>query len=264
MQPFLKWPGGKRWLTIQNEQIFPRVFNHYYEPFLGSGAVFFSLLPEHSTISDLNQELINLYIVMRDYPKQLQEIMRQHNTNHSSIYYYTIREHEPEDLVERAGRTLYLNRTCYNGMYRVNKQGMFNVPIGTKTNCIYDVDSFEAYSKALLNSDLLSCDFALAIAQAGEGDLVFADPPYTMAKGSGFIKYNQALFTWNDQLRLHAELSHARDRGAYIVLTNANCQEIRDLYGGNGFVTHNLNRNSTMSGQVRNRGVIEELVITSF
>ena len=145
MQPFLKWPGGKRWLAIQKENLFPDKYNHYYEPFLGSGAVFFSILPENSTISDINQELINLYTVMRDHPHQLQDVMRRHQALHNNEHYYTVRSHLPADLVERAGRMLYLNRTCFNGMYRVNRYGLFNVPIGTKTNCIYDIDKFLNY-----------------------------------------------------------------------------------------------------------------------
>ncbi len=263
MQPFLKWPGGKRWLAAQNNLI-PERFNHYYEPFLGSGAIFFSILPANSTISDINQELINLYIIMRDQPTQLQGVMRRHQEMHSEEHYYSVRNHVPDDVVERAGRMLYLNRTCYNGMYRENRRGMFNVPIGTKTNCVYDIDQFEDYSNALRNAKLLSCDFAMVIDRAGEGDFVFVDPPYTTSTGSGFIKYNQSLFTWSDQTRLLAVLNRARERGAIILLTNANCQEIKEQYENCGFHTRTLSRKSTISGQAKSRRMIEELVITSF
>ncbi len=264
MQPFLKWPGGKRWLAAQNGNLIPENYNHYFEPFLGSGAVFFSILPDHSTISDINRELINLYTVMRDQPQQLQDIMLQHQARHSNEYYYLIRSENPTNDVERAGRMLYLNRTCFNGMYRVNRQGLFNVPIGTKTNCIYDIDQFVEYSDALRNAEIISCDFADVIGRANDGDFIFVDPPYAKSNGSSFIKYNQALFTWDDQTRLHTALNQARQRGALIVLTNANCQEIQELYVNSGYTAHTVCRHSTISGQVENRGIIEELVLTSF
>ena len=264
MQPFLKWPGGKRWLAANSERYFPQDYNHYFEPFLGSGSVFFTLLPVNATISDINEELINLYTVMRDQPIELQDEMRRHQELHCNEYYYTVREQTPISPLKRAGRMLYLNRTCYNGMYRVNRDGMFNVPIGTKNNCIYDIDQFENYSNALRGAELLASDFSAVIDRANEGDLIFADPPYTMSKKSGFIKYNQRIFSWADQNRLLSALNQAKERRVKIVITNANCQEIKDLYALHGYTIHTHQRSSTISSQVEKRTTVDELIITSF
>lgn len=264
MQSFLKWPGGKRWLATNSELFFPQNYNHYYEPFLGSASIFFALLPINSTLSDINEELINLYTVMRDQPRALQNEMRRHQELHCTEHYYFVRGQIPTTPLERAGRMLYLNRTCYNGMYRVNREGFFNVPIGTKNNCIYDIDQFENYSNALRNAELLASDFSAVIDRANEGDLIFADPPYTMSKKSGFIKYNQRIFSWDDQTRLLRALNRAKERRAKIILTNANCQEIRDLYTLHGYTIHTQQRSSTISSQVEKRTTVEELIISSF
>ncbi len=264
MQPFLKWPGGKRWLLQNHRSVFPEQFNHYYEPFLGGGAAFFSILPAEATISDVNGELINLYLMMRDRPDQLKDAMEHHQSQHSSAYYYVVRERLPEDALERAARFLYLNRTCYNGMYRVNREGRFNVPIGTKDDCTYDVSLFEAYSTALQRATIQQSDFFRMIELAQDGDLIFADPPYTMSAKNGFIKYNEHLFTWDDQLRLLQALIAAKKRGAYIVLANANCDEIKKMYADSEFNLHLFQRNSTIAGKGGKRGEIQELVITSY
>lgn len=265
MKPFLKWPGGKRWLvnTLINEITFRG--DTYYEPFLGSGALFFALLPEKAVISDINPDLINLYTVMRDNPLELQELMITHQTKHNKEYYYSIRSRFYSDSIQQAARFLYLNRTCYNGMYRVNKQGQFNVPIGTKENCIYDIGEFQSYSKALEKAELVAADFASIIHQAHRGDLIFADPPYASAnrKTDNFVKYNDHLFNWEDQIRLHHELVAARDRGAMIYLTNVDCQEIQTLYRNDGFCIRPLLRSSNIGGKKAIRSKVYELLITS-
>lgn len=140
LMPFLKWPGGKRWFINKYQDYFPVNYNTYIEPFLGGGAVYFSLHPKNAILADINEELINLYIIMRDRAEQLKDQMLYHQNNHNEEYYYRIRESNPSDPLEQASRMLYLNRACYNGMYRVNKQGMFNVPMGTKTNFVYDIN----------------------------------------------------------------------------------------------------------------------------
>lgn len=264
MQPFLKWPGGKRWLLQNHRDIFPQRFNRYYEPFLGGGATFFSLLPKEATISDINSDLINLYLVMRDQPEQLKGVMLQHQSQHSSGYYYQIRAAKLETPLDRAARFLYLNRTCYNGMYRVNKSGRFNVPIGTKTDCVYDIDFFATYSLALQNATIQQSDFAEAIDTACAGDLIFADPPYATSAKNGFIKYNGHLFTWEDQKRLLSALVAAKKRGAFIVIANANCEEIQKMYADKGFNVHFFQRSSTIAGKGSTRKKVQELVATSY
>ena len=266
MNPFLKWPGGKRWLTNTIKDIAPQQYSKYYEPFIGGGAVFFSLAPQKAVISDINLDLVNLYTVMRDHPLLLKEYMCTHNRLHNKEYYYKMRSTQFDDPIERAARFLYLNRTCYNGMYRVNRQGQFNVPIGTKSDCIYDVELFEEYSSVLKNVEISANDFATTIQQASAGDLIFADPPYASSQkdNTSFLKYNDRLFTWDDQIRLHNALVAARTRGVSIILTNANNQEIKDLYSNSGFCIVEVARSRNIASKTENRTVVSELLITSF
>lgn len=266
MNPFLKWPGGKRWLINMIKDIKPQHFSEYFEPFLGGGAIFFALAPKKGIISDINPELVNLYTVMRDHPILLKEHMCTHHKRHNNEYYYKIRSAKFTESVERAARFLYLNRTCYNGMYRVNKHGEFNVPIGTKCDCIYDIALFEQYSAALSNVEISACDFAVTIQRANNGDLVFADPPYASAQKNdkGFLKYNDHLFSWDDQIRLHNLLVAAKTRGVSIILTNANHQEIKDLYSNSGFFIKEVTRTSSIASRADRRTIVSELLITSF
>lgn len=263
--PFLKWPGGKRWFVSQYLNIFPDKYNNYFEPFLGGGSVFFALQPQKGIITDINKELINLYTVMRDTPNELKNIMLSHQKKHCKEYYYEIRSAACEGEIEKAAKFLYLNRTCFNGMYRVNKNGIFNVPIGTKSNCIYDIDKFDEYANSLKKVEVLVSDFEETIRKAQKGDLIFADPPYTVSKKQdGFIKYNDRLFTWGDQERLCKCLSEANERGAYIVLTNVDTEEIFAMYKERNFFIQRLKRSSMIAGNSSKRGNITELLITSY
>lgn len=266
LSSFLKWPGGKRWLLKKLPEIFSIQFNNYYEPFLGSGAVFFHLCPKESVLSDVNEELINLFVQMRDHPQELAKQLEAHQKKHSKTYYYEIRDKNYVSSMERAGRFLYLNRTCFNGMYRENKNGKFNVPIGTKDNCIYDIDKFEHYSNALKNAELMTCDFRDTIKKAKSGDLLFVDPPYTIgqAQQNSFIKYNSKLFLWNDQKDLCNEIVAARNRGVIIISTNAYCDELLEMYKKEGFYVQPIEKKSTISGVIDKRRKTTELLITSF
>ncbi|HWR06121.1 MAG TPA: Dam family site-specific DNA-(adenine-N6)-methyltransferase [Sporomusa sp.] len=261
----MKWPGGKRWLITNFKHIFPQKYNNYFEPFLGGGSAFFYLAPQHGMISDINVELINVYRVMARNPVQLRERLEAHQEQHSTEYYYDVREHIPADQVERAARFLYLNRTCFNGMYRVNQLGKFNVPIGTKQNFTDDVYRFEEYSQILQNTYIRAQDFVNTIRLANEGDLIFADPPYTIAHNqNSFIKYNEKLFSWKDQKRLLSALVKARSRGAIIIATNANYPALQHMYEENNFYTQPVSRFSSISGVNEGRGKQEELLVASF
>ena len=261
--PFLKWPGGKRWLAKKYKEYFPKEYNMYIEPFLGSGAVFFSLQPKEAILSDINKELINLYVIMRDNPKELKGQLVYHQERHTKEHYYKIRDVILTDNLKCAGRLLYLNRACYNGMYRVNKQGKFNVPIGTKNNFTYDIDQFDQYADCLNNATLICGDFYEIINKAKKNDFIFADPPYATSGKANFTKYNDELFVWQDQLRLHEALVNAKARGAKIVLTNVYCKEIIEMYKNDGFYVHILQRSSNIAGQADKRGKVKELMITS-
>jgi DNA adenine methylase len=258
---FLKWAGGKRWLVKRHSYLFPEAFDRYFEPFVGSGAVFFALRPRYGLISDSNSELINLYETIKTAPEDLMRALKRHSVNHSERYYYETRECRPKSSVQRAARTLYLNRTCWNGLYRVNKLGQFNVPRGTKNSVILPSDDFLVVSKALRHIRIRCCDFEETISQTKEGDFLFVDPPYTVRhNNNGFLKYNDSIFTWNDQIRLSRALECARRRGVKMLVTNADHKPIRVLYNGMGAV-HTLPRESVISGAVAGRRRTSELAV---
>ena len=171
----------------------------------------------------------------------------------------------PINPLERAACFLYLNKTCFNGMYRVNKHGEFNVPIGTRNFIIDELEVFNQYAKALQHAHICSLDFEVTIQHANEGDLIFADPPYTIdKKQNSFIKYNEKLFSWDDQIRLFKALVKALERVVKIISTNAAYPELQEMYSENGFFTQTLSRFSSISGNKNGRGLKEELLITSY
>lgn len=261
--PPLKWAGGKRWFITNYHHLLPKKFNKYIEPFFGSGAVFFNIQPEFSLISDLNPELINLYEVIRDEPDRLERKLKEHQRKHCKDYYYEMRSLRPRNKVTAAARTLYLNRTCWNGLYRVNQKGEFNVPKGTKDAVVLLTDDFNRVSGVLQSADIKCQDFEVTIESAGNGDFIFVDPPYTIAhNNNGFIKYNQHLFKWEDQLRLRDSLERAVVRGAYVLVTNAAHKSVIDIY-------HNFNqivvdRAGVIAGAASARGNFQELVAKNY
>jgi DNA adenine methylase len=262
--PFLKWAGGKRWLTSAHADLLPTEYERYYEVFLGSGAVFFSMRPTHATLSDINEDLIECYSVLRDEWQNVVERLHYHHRHHSKDYYYTVRNSRPRLLVNRVARFIYLNRTCWNGLYRVNLRGEFNVPVGTKTNVLLETDDFEELSALLKKTELLAADFEDVIDKAQAGDFIFADPPYTVRHNlNGFVKYNEKIFRWEDQVRLRDCLVRASSRGCHILLTNANHPSVTELYEDD-FELILLSRSSVIAADSKNRGMYEELVAKNF
>jgi len=263
MEPFLKWAGGKRWLVNKAAELLPEAnqFNRYIEPFLGGGAVFFHLQPGNGLLSDVNDDLINAYIVIRDYWEDLLDLLNKYDKRHSKDFYYKVRSSRPRTQLNKAARFIYLNRTCWNGLYRVNRKGEFNVPIGSKTKVLLSEDNFSEVSNILQNIEIRVCDFEHSINQANEGDFVFIDPPYTVKHNlNGFVKYNETIFTWDDQVRLKDAIIRATNRGAEILLLNADHQSIKNLYIGIGNKT-TLNRASVIAGDASARGIYSELAI---
>ena len=198
---FLKWAGGKRWLAPRIRKLIPQTYNRYIEPFLGSGATFFALEPKESkSLSDINVDLINSYVAVRDHWHRVQRLLEVHHASHDEEYYYLVRDTRFRGPVQRAAQFIYLNRTCWNGLYRVNLRGRFNVPIGTKSAVVMDTDDFEWTSSLLETAILSCCDFESTIDLASKNDFIFVDPPYTVRHNmNGFIKYNEKLFSWADQ-----------------------------------------------------------------
>lgn len=259
--PFLRWPGGKRWLCFQYSHLLPPNFNKYAEPFLGSGAVYFHIKPRKAILSDINVHLIETYCSIRDYPKKVYDRLTFHQSKHSDKYYYHLRDSVPNNAVERAARFIYLNRSCWNGLYRENKLGHFNVPKGTKTNILLPTDDFMKVSDALKYTQLRVADFARTIGSCREGDFLFVDPPYTVKhNNNGFVKYNQSIFSWDDQIRLREAVARAAGRGVQILVTNANHSSIHALYEDMG-LKFELARTSVLAANSQHRNNTNELAI---
>lgn len=261
IKPFLKWAGGKRWLIAKHPELFRQKFTSYSEPFLGSGAIFFHLQPKKSILADLNEELVQTYSAIKDDWARVLKHLMAHQLKHTSEYYYKIRQQRTRNEYTSAARLIYLNRTCWNGLYRVNLKGEFNVPIGTKSQVVSEDDCYEKIAAILKNTTLLNCDFEVVIDKAGDGDFLFVDPPYTVRHNfNGFIKYNEHLFAWEDQIRLHDSLVRASKRGAKFLMTNAFHDSVRSLYNKD-FKMFSAERASVISGTNAGRGIYEELLI---
>lgn len=263
-EPFLKWPGGKRWLVQQHATLFPSSYRRYLEPFLGGGAVFFHLLPASAVLSDTNPELINAYESLQQFPVLIGRRLRSLQKQHSKELYYRIRATLPTTALERAVRFIYLNRTCFNGIYRVNRNGDFNVPMGSKNLVEYPEGYLQTISNCLSKASLHTADFENIINRADRDDFVFVDPPYTvMHNNNNFIKYNDRLFSWSDQLRLASALMRAASRGVKLMLSNADHHSIRELYRefGNHY---RINRSSVLAAEASHRCQTTELLITTY
>lgn len=263
IEPFIRWAGGKTWLIPFMTELTQNLeYKNYYEPFLGGAAIFFSLTPpKHAYLSDINAELIDTYTAIRDIPDDVIHAMQlMRNTEED---YYRIRELEPTDLADRAARFLYLNQTSFNGLYRVNNQGKYNVPYGYRKKLNYDVERIKNASAKLQGVRLECADFAARKYRVKAGDLVFLDPPYTVSHNqNGFIKYNQKLFSIEEQYRLSAYIDYIRQKGAYYVLTNAAHETILEIFDkGDRVIT--LDRNSLIGGKNSKREKISEYIFTN-
>lgn len=262
--PFLKWAGGKRWLVEKHPDLLKVDYVRYIEPFVGSGAVFFSLAPPTAIISDRNARLIETYEILKTNWGEVQDRLKIHQRKHSKEYYYQVRSMACRTPVNRAAQFIYLNRTCWNGLYRVNKRGEFNVPIGTKNTVVLESDDFEKISSALKDVEICSTDFEVVINRASSGDFVFVDPPYTVKHNlNGFVKYNESIFSWDDQVRLRDAVVRASNRGAKILVTNACHDSVRRLYEDHG-VIKKVTRSSVIAGTASARGEYEEIIIKCF
>jgi DNA adenine methylase len=254
--PLIKWPGGKRWLANELAEAFPRKAKRYYEPFLGGAAVFFAFRPEKAILSDTNPELVNCYVQVRDNPDQLLRALRRlHNTEAN---YYRVRSQEPTNLINRAARLLFLTTLSFNGIFRQNLEGVFNVPYGKKIHLNpADGQRIVAASGGLQGAKIICSDFEEATDTARKDDLVYFDPPYTVAHGNnGFLKYNAKIFSWDDQVRLAKTAQRLSERGCFVFVSNADHASIRSLY--RGFKTKVLQRHSKIAASSSFRKAITE------
>jgi DNA adenine methylase len=258
----MKWAGGKRWLFKRFRHLFPEKIGRLIDPFLGGGSSFFALQPSSAILGDMNSDLIELYECARDFPRELARRLLAYQQRHSTRFYYEVRAARPSLKIERAARLLYLNRTCWNGLFRVNLKGEFNVPIGTKTKIFISEDEFIRVASALSRAKLHSSDFSHIVRKAKTGDVVFADPPYfdTHKKHTRFLKYNQNVFSWEDQVRLFDELTAARKRGAICFVTNPNNRALVKMYREHG-VVRVLRRHSVLAGDASARRKSQEILV---
>ena len=260
LKPFLRWAGGKQWLSKRLRQMVPQQIGKYYEPFLGGGSLFFRLLPERGVLSDVNERLVETYRSLRDEP--LEVIAALERWENDEATYYLVRDFDYNVSAFRSAQLIYLNRTCWNGLYRVNLSGNFNVPYGHHERKVFDADHLLRISASLQDVELRHGDFSSAVRDVTEGDFVYFDPPYTTQHSqNGFLKYNQKLFTWEDQKRLGRTAVELANRGCNVVVTNANYDPILHLYPG--FSYKILSRSSVLAANPDNRQITTEFLIYS-
>ena len=273
--PFVKWAGGKTQLLSNLISYMPTTYGDYYEPFIGGGALLFKLQPEHPHINDANNELLSVYRCFLDKSKcqKLMELLLRYQQNHSEEQYYEVRALDKSEEwnnsatdVERAARMIYLNKSCFNGLYRVNSKGFFNVPSGKKktVNC-FDKDNFEGilsyFGKAqpvITNGDLAEC-----VKNAKAGDFVYFDPPYdTWDEKDSFTSYDKGGFGKEDQARLAQCFRELDARGVKVMLSNHNTKYINELY--KGFEINVVMAKRMINSNASGRGDVEEVIIRNF
>ena len=259
--PFLRWPGGKRWLSGVLREIASQVpYSRYVEPFLGGGSTFFALNPGRALLSDVNANLIQVYRAVRESPDEVERALERIPLGESA--YYTVRGKAPRTDVNRAAQFIYLNRTSFSGIYRVNALGRFNVPYGGD-RIPSDLIARKILTRAstrLSTATLCVCDFGQTIKMCGRGDFVYCDPTYTVShNNNGFIRYNESNFAWSDQARLRGYATSAARRGASVLISNAHHRQILKLY--RGFPYAIVRRYSALCPNTSHRGQRSEVLI---
>jgi DNA adenine methylase len=257
----LKWPGSKAPIVGTLLPLSPPRFARYHEPFVGSGALFFALRPAAAFLSDQNRELVNLYLVVRDEPEALLAALARHRNTRED--YYRVRGIHPDDLppVERAARTLFLNRTCFNGIYRLNSHGLFNVPYGSQAHTsFFHPEAIRRAHRALPGTEIRCRDFEAAAGEARRGDFVYLDPPYA-ASGRTF-NYQAEAFGEAEQRRVGEVFRRLDARGCLVMASNADCELTRQLYAG--FEVEALSVIRQVGGHAGRRGRAREIVVRNY
>lgn len=263
VEPFLRWAGGKRWLARRIGSVFPDFqFERYHEPFLGGGSIFFAIASGRSAVlSDQNKDLVSTYSQLKADPEGVIDILRGYENTEE--FYYRVRSYSPNSNAEVAARFLYLNQTSFNGIYRVNLRGEYNVPYGHRSKVFLDESNLRAASKALSEATLVCRDFEDCLNDISCNDFVFLDPPYTVSHNkNGFIKYNEKLFSLDDQYRLARFVEGILEIGAKFVLTNAAHEKVAKIFSCAGKPIE-LQRANLIGGKKAERGAISEFVFTN-
>lgn len=264
-RPFLKWAGGKSRLISQYQDYFPKDYKTYYEPFLGGGAIFFYLQPSQAILTDINADLILTYQCVRDHLEELITLLQKHKQGHNSEYYYDVRNYHTGTDLEKAARFIYLNKTCFNWLYRVNSQGKFNVPIGKYKNPgICQEKVLKVASVALEKVEIKHANFEEVLNYATtSNDFVYFDPPYyPLSPTSNFTAYSNFCFDENQQIKLRDIFIKLANKGVKVMLSNSDCPFIRDLYSG--FNVHTISAARSINSNAQKRGKITEILVTSY
>ena len=274
-KPFVKWAGGKRQLIpILNENL-PKSFGTYFEPFLGGGALLFHMLTERNgqkcSISDLNSDLVLAYTTIRDRVDDLITSLKNHEKNYqkdSQSYYYSVRENNPRSQIEKTSRLLFLNRTCFNGLYRVNRKGKFNVPLGKYTNPnIVNEENLRSVSDVLQASRVsIECrDFEAVLRTAKKGDLVYFDPPYQpVSETANFTSYTNKNFSYDDLNRLVDLCINLDEKGCNVLLSNSDSKEVSDLFSKKPWHVDRIHANRSINSNSKKRTGHFELLIKNY
>ena len=271
ISPILKWAGGKRQLLHEIIPLVPSDFDTYYEPFVGAGAVLLDLQPPRAIVNDANTELITVYEVIRDNPNELVMLLQEHDAKHSKEHYYQVRDLDRDkevfaslNKIVKAARTIYLNRTCFNGLYRVNQKGYFNTPMGRNSSIqIVNEAGIQKISQYLnsANVTFLNSDYHFAIETVSAGDFVFLDPPYFPTNRDSFVRYDMSPFGIEEQHELKKVCDQLTQKGIRFIETNSDCDEIRELYSNYRLIEIDVRRsiNAKVDGR---RG--KELIILNY
>ncbi|PGT81568.1 DNA adenine methylase [Bacillus sp. AFS040349] len=269
-QPFLKWAGGKRQLLPEIRKYVPKKIKTYYEPFIGAGAVLFDIQPKNAIINDVNVELVNVYNVIKNNVDELIEDLKKHEND--SEYFYSIRDldrkEEYKELtpIERASRVIYLNKTCFNGLFRVNSQGQFNVPFGKYKNpqIVNEIVVRAVHNYLSSNNvSILNSDFEEVLATAKKGDFIYLDPPYDpVSDTSSFTGYSLDGFNKEDQRRLKYTFVELDKRGCNVLLSNSATEFIKELY--EGFHIEIVSASRNINAKASGRGKIDEVLVRNY
>jgi len=262
-RPFLKWAGGKRQLLPELRARMPATFGRYFEPFVGGGALFFDVAPKEATLADVNDRLIRTYRAVRDSVENVIGLLETYP--YEREFFDRMRALDVDSLgdVGVAAWFIYVNRAGFNGLYRVNRAGRFNVPFGRYTNpTICDAPTLRACSEALQGVELRVSDFAALGAVAG--DFVYFDPPYVpLSATSSFTGYASGGFGLDDQRRLRGVARSLAERGVHVLLSNSSSPLVRDLYGGPPFVIEEVNATRAINSKTEGRGAVKEVLISA-
>lgn len=270
--PFVKWAGGKRQLLTQIKERMPENYNKYYEPFVGGGAVTFGLLPADAVINDINRALINTYKKIAEVPEQFLEQIKKLDDEmweDGKSYYYSMREHYNDKLmkeefdVELAALFVFINKHCFNGLYRVNGKGLFNVPYNNSRRKSCEENMIREISKYLQNVTIMEGDFEVACQGAERGDFIFIDSPYAPLNPTSFESYTKEGFDIESHKRLSVLFDELTRRGCYCMLTNHNTELINELYSNKGYKIDVVSVKRMINSDARNR-VGEEVIICNY